>query len=230
MRFLVLLLATGAWGQDTPFFPRATDKDQDMGSINQNFRDLADRKRDEVGGAATPGDTCFDNPTLCIDATNHRVNVGAGGIQFSDGSTQTTAISTASAMVSSSSYVTVTNTNLTLSVMGPCVTGSTVTLNCTSGKYRVCYTGTAESQSAVELVLGYLRNGGFGPAQSATVGIAAELVPADSPANFSFCDPIDVSGQQTFCLTGAQSSGSTMEVPGDNGTFDVPGKFGVECR
>ena len=72
----ILLLAALAQAQDVPYYTRGVDKDQDLGGIGQNFRDLADRNLESVGGAGIPGDKCFDSPTLCVDATNHRVGIG----------------------------------------------------------------------------------------------------------------------------------------------------------
>ena len=73
---VVSLLLAAAMAQDVPYYNRGVEKDQDIGGLGQNFRDLADRNLEAVGGSGIPGDKCFDNPTLCVDATNHRVGIG----------------------------------------------------------------------------------------------------------------------------------------------------------
>lgn len=76
IRRLLLLFGAAALAQDVPYYQRSVNQDQDIGGINQNFRDLAERDRDVVGGEDVPGDKCTDSPTFCVDSTNHRLGVG----------------------------------------------------------------------------------------------------------------------------------------------------------
>lgn len=77
--------------QDAPYFPRAATEDQDLGGINQNFRDLSDRGKDLVGGSDVPGNKCFGTDALCYNDAESRAEVGPNGVCFADGTCQTTA-------------------------------------------------------------------------------------------------------------------------------------------
>lgn len=114
MRWILsaFLFVTTASAQDVPFYTHDFKQDQSAGGLNQNFRDLTNsgqsnttRTRDSVGGATTVGDWCYDNPTFCVDATNHKVDVSA--IVFPDGTQQL------SAAVSSTTVFLSTITNVT---------------------------------------------------------------------------------------------------------------------
>ena len=160
---ILLLLAVAVWAQDTPYFNRATDKDQDVGAINQNFRDLADRSKDKITGNDTPGDTCYDNPTFCVDATNHRVGIGISSpsykLDVNGASHFANTITSDGNLISNSSFSLnggvfgtinastsgVLATNITTTDITPTscnVTGSTLTLSMQNVRADLIFNGT----------------------------------------------------------------------------------------
>lgn len=82
--FLFLIFNGTGLCQDVPFYNRSTDKQQDIGAINQNFRDLADRK-DLLDEGEIPGQyqKCVASPLLCVDKINNIVTIEDSYISIS---------------------------------------------------------------------------------------------------------------------------------------------------
>jgi len=104
---LILLIASlscSVMGQDVPFYTTTSDKTQDIGAVNQNFRDLVDNK-DLLSDGEVPNEyqQCIFSPMFCVNQYDKRIAIvdtsiflssttgGSYGICFADGSCQTSA-------------------------------------------------------------------------------------------------------------------------------------------
>lgn len=155
MRFatlaVFLLLSGPAMAQDAPYFPRAATEDQDLGGINQNFRDLSDRGKDLVGGSDVPGNKCFGTDALCYNDALSRAEVGPNGVCFADGTCQTTA---AEAYVPVSSFTAIPLTNITATALG--VAQATVTFTAEAGTYVVMMNSRGLGNTAIIPFCGFM--------------------------------------------------------------------------
>lgn len=221
---MLTLAAPGAAQQDTPYYPRETKADQDMGALNQNFRDLADRNRDEVDGAQVPGNKCFGADVLCYNDAQRRIDVNANGINFTnttgnaltfqDGTTQNTAAVSTSAYVSSFGFIAGGASGTGLNV---CVSGSSRTATVTRSFVDVIFSGSGRG-SAASIGASFLINGDFPSGLDSDTGVTDAYMSAGSEnANLSFTYtrlPV-TPGSITICLTG--SGGATMTFCTDMG-------------
>src|SRR3990167_3835404 len=80
----LIMLATLAQAQDVPYYQRAVDKDQDLGGIGQNFRDLSDRELNGLDSAMTSEDSLTPLSLTCgasnaLIGSNHANGIFTGG-------------------------------------------------------------------------------------------------------------------------------------------------------
>ena len=194
-------MAFPAYGADVPFYLRALDNQRDVGGINENFRSLAD--------SLTKTRTDLDAATAATTAA-----AAAAAVSRVDISTFSQNVTVA--------------TIFNAATMGPCVSGSTLTLSLAHQVYSTAtamiqYTGDASSSLGDETVkFGVLVDGAYPPGLSETVGIS-RLVIVTSPTAFnpSFLFPVTLStGTHTYCTTFARTNGN-VSVPSTQGKFGV---------
>lgn len=236
----LLLLAVIAYGQDTPYYNREFKKDQDAGGVEQNFRELTNqgqsntlRARDSVTGSTTPGDTCIDNPTFCVDATNHCVDMTcvhiSSAIFFADGSVQITAFTSTSTFAVNTSSQSIFTTDFTGSntTFGACVNSTiTVTTDGTS-PYRLIFNGHLTNDGSARITSGtILQDGSFISPFSQTIAMmkfkdanGGNVSGADTSVDYIFTPTV---GTHSYCLAFKIDSGNwTISNTTRGGVFRV---------
>jgi len=101
---LATIFTSGLWAQDVPYYNRTVDQKQDVGAINQNFRDIADRKDVLSDGDVPPQyQKCLFSPMFCVNRYDNKISIvdtnifittsskSSGGVCFPDGTCQTSA-------------------------------------------------------------------------------------------------------------------------------------------
>jgi len=148
-QLLLAALISLAAAQDVPYYQRSTEQDQDLGGMGQNFRDLTDRGVDRVGGAQTREQTCFDDPTFCVDVTSRVVILGSNGLRFSDGTTQTVApASTGTVRPSSCTTANITGTTTNQNIP-PTIAMTTLTIVTGGNRVELWFAGSMSAASGL---------------------------------------------------------------------------------
>lgn len=149
------------------------------------------------------------------------LNAGTAGIKWADGSTSTTAATSPVGLTRSSTTINpMPNASFTNIALGPCHSGSTLTLTTNGGKVRISVAGSG-ANSTLEMHIGLLQDGAFVEGTNSTKPItSANCTGNGNPINmsFSWVTPTAPSaGSHTWCLTLRQWNGGTGYWP-INGT------------
>lgn len=119
-----------------------------------------------------------------------------------------------------------------VSALGPCISGSTITVNCDGNRVEVYGNGTASSGGTGQMVIAVLQNGQFMDGQTSTKGLFAGNVSGATAAlsvYFSHKSTGTVaSGNVSYCMT-CRSNSSTINYPGSDGAYTSVPEFGVRC-
>jgi hypothetical protein len=209
--------------QDTPYFPRDTKADQDLGGLNQNFRDLSDRGKDNVGGADVPGNKCWGTDALCYDDALSTAKVGPNGLRFDDGTSQTTAFnvsaSTGFAITFSATLgFTSAQTSFTPSSV---VTGSKGTFTVIGTTVNCTLSGSVSNGGGTWVYVGIGVDGAVNnvPGTSTTIGLSNQY-PATNGAGYpiTFDYSFQVTpGQHSFYI-GIWTNSGTNTFPAASGS------------
>lgn len=211
---LFLLLAPFANSTETPFHPLEMVSPQDVGAVNENFRNTADSiRRADI----TSGGTVAGNLTLSGTGTL---------LTFPDGTTQTTAAVVAAAVVLSSRTFDLSDGNNNNRGFGPCITNSTTTITA-SGTYKIEISIVANEtdSSTQEWWISFLQDGQWIAPFTSTLGCGGThnggatfnisqvtcsvIVPAPSAASHSYCLQI---ASQTNAIGASTKAKSYMIV------------------
>ena len=170
-------------GQDVPFFNRNTTDPQSIGAINQNFRELADRK-DVLSEGSVPKQyqECIGYPLFCVNKYNNLITIG-GPITG----------------IANSSSTIVPQATYTQTSLDDCFAGSTITIT-TQGNSRVMVAHSGTHCNDVAASLNYVTYKIDGITQPSFVFLRAPV--NNSCNNGAFTDITDVlsAGSHSFCL------------------------------
>lgn len=205
---------------DVPYMQRTADKDQDFGGLKNNFNELTNqgqsntlRARDSVTGSNIPGDTCIDNPTFCVDATNHCVRMRACTITFSDGTVQTTAFTSTGTFAANTSTQTVLTSDFTGSNTTFGVCNATITMTSDGSPHRLIFSGHLTNDGSARTTSGTIfQDGAFISPFSQTIammrfkdGNGGNTSGADTSINYLFTPTV---GNHSYCLAFKIDSGN----------------------
>lgn len=196
---ILLLLASLSWGQTAstaPATPLGLEDDLKLQNVRKDVREIL------VGRPTVTGLPTFKN-----------------GIKFGDGTTQTTAATTAANYVSTFGFITGGSAGTGLDI---CVTGSTRTATVARSFVDVIFSGSGRG-SASSIGAGILVNGAY-PAGGfdADTGIVDAYVSAASEnqnLSFTYTRLPVTPGSVSICLTG--TGGVTMTFCTDMGTNSI---------
>ena len=175
-----------------------------------------------------------------INFTNGaQINIPSGGyIKWSDGSVSTTGAGSGGGSSSSvSSFTYLPGGVFTNGQLGPCLSGSTITLTLTTNPVDVVFSGSVGYNSTHESSLSFLVDGAFvSPLSTGTpVIIPAPISTQCQNASFRYRLSGLSATSHTFCLTGANNTGAatltvtgtSQKCPYENG-WATASQFGVQ--
>jgi hypothetical protein len=216
----LLILSGRAWAvaPSVPFYLQDIKTDRDIGAVNQNFRAMSDYIKTLSGTSGTSSASSWSggsvsNPSTFTASVAFQSSVTINGGMFKGGYS----------IFNNDVENNMTSTDFSSFSFGPCVTGSTRTIE-TGGHAFVWASVNFYATQPSSVRLNFLVDGGYYSPYSASVFPASKLTTSADNSQIDcvgFNSMVSLSpGTHTFCLMGATSA-THAYIPYSGGEFGV---------